>query len=174
VTSWILYPHLLIDHHVNLRGAEDMRNHGMRMHACNVGKGWTGSWRLCTELQQEMVFYRCKFYVILFLLWLFCFFALLILCFYVGRVHLLTISFSLWFGLFVCLDRTCLLFKQPMLSLKDKKNLHSTCGTFLPKEKTNFISLLHFAFGIYYWFQSLVSKWELPKSVLSTWNLNLV
>ena len=45
-----------------------MRNHGMRMHACNVGKGWTGLWRLCTELQQEMVFYRCKFYVILFLL----------------------------------------------------------------------------------------------------------
>jgi hypothetical protein len=61
-----------------------------------------------------------------------------------------------------------------MLSLKDKKNLHSTYGTFLPKEKTNFISLLHFVFGIYYWFQSLVSKWELTKSVLSTWNLNLV
>jgi hypothetical protein len=94
--------------------------------------------------------------------------------FYVGRVHLLTVSFSLWFGLFVCLNRTCLLFKQPMLSLKDKKNLHSTCGTFLPKEKTNFISLLHFAFGIYYWYQCLVSKWELTKSVLSTWNLNLV
>jgi len=94
--------------------------------------------------------------------------------FSVGRVHLLTVSFSLWFDLFVCLDRACLLFKQPMLSLKDKKNLHSTCGTFLPKEKTNFINLLHFAFGIYYLYQSLVSKWELTKSVLSTWNLNLV
>jgi hypothetical protein len=54
--------------------------------------------------------------------------------FYVGRVHLLTISVSLKFGLFVCLDGACL-FKQPMLSLKDKKNLHSTCGTFLTRRE---------------------------------------
>ena len=156
-----------------MRWAEDMRNHGMRMHACNVGKGWTGSRRLCTKLQQEMVFYHCKFCHFIFVM-IVLFFRFVNSLFYVGRVHLLTVSFSLWFGLFVCLDRTCLLFKQPMLSLKDKKNLHSTCGTFLPKEKTNFISLLHFAFGIYYWYQCLVSKWELTKSVLSTWNLNLM
>ena len=45
------------------------------------------------KVQQEMVFYRCEFYVILFSLWLFCFFYFVNSLFYMDWVHLITISF---------------------------------------------------------------------------------
>jgi len=95
VISWILYPHLLLDRHVNLRGVlsqilniwDKQRTCGIMacvyMHAIlEVKMKEMQRWRLkWKKVQQEMVFHHCKFYVILFLLWLFYFFVLLILCF---------------------------------------------------------------------------------------------
>jgi len=62
--------------------AEEVRDHGMRMHTCNMGKGWTGSWRLMCRsaagngLPSLQVL--CHFISVMIVMF---FFTLLILCF---------------------------------------------------------------------------------------------